>query len=749
MHRDANQLSLSLETDSMSLTLDQLDRHLFKCADIIRHTVDKTDYKDFILPLVFYKVISDTYQDEFEKWKEELGEEAAQDPELYDFSVPSDYAWEELRNLNTEETNRDEFINEALSAITDANPEKLEGVFRADYIRADALDNAKLGSLVEHLSTYNLSAKRIPPDMLGEAYMDLVRHFAEEEGKDGGEFFTPPNLVNLMVRLVAPFEDGETFHDPTCGSAGFLVEAARYYREEQDGDESRLEFTGQELNPDIAAIAKMNLFIHGLKGEVVRGDSLADPGFTANGHLQTYDVVLANFPFSADWPKDDLQDDKFNRFGWHEKLPRADRGDYAFIMHMVSQLSETGRAAIVIPHGVLFRKREKRYRKPLVEQDLIEAVIGLPANLFQNNSIPSAILLLNRDKAEERRGEILFLHADEEVFYEELSNQNRLTNEGIDYIVNNILVWKEEEKVSYVETKDEVIKRNYDLTISLYVDTTKPESPVSVDRAVKSFTGFRESRDDIESRLDSYIRNLSYSCDENNTLKDLSGVDPEKVETSYPGFSLWPQLPGEWSLKIGKDICSVNPTYDAEGQIIYIEMDALSEELPFPKYHGWRNPSEHSGRMFSEGDTLFARITPCTENGKAAFIDSIDSKVGIGSTEFIVLSPDKTVVHPWYLYYMAKSYPVHEYAVSRMRGSTGRQRVPNSLFRDEVKFPIPPLAEQKKIASILLTVDYAMSFSATSSLRSLRQGLMQDLLTGRVRTAGKDIDILDEVAAHG
>lgn len=494
----------------MSLTLDQLDRHLKKCADIIRGTVDKTDYKDYILPLVFYKVISDTFQDEYKKWSDQLGEEVAKDPDLYDFAVPSDYSWNTLRTLDTDDTNRDEFINEALNAITEANPDKLEGVFRADYVRADALDNTKLGKLVEHLSTYNLSAKRLPPDMLGEAYMDLVRHFAEEEGKDGGEFFTPPNLVNLMVRLVAPFEDGDTFHDPTCGSAGFLVEAARYYREEQGGDESRLEFTGQELNPDIAAIAKMNLFIHGLRGDVVRGDSLDAPGFTQDGQMQTFDVVLANFPFSADWSKDDLQDDKFGRFDWHEKLPRADRGDYAFIMHMVAQLNETGRAAIVIPHGVLFRKYEKRYRQPMLEQDLVEAVIGLPANLFQNNTIPSAILLLNRNKAEERSGETMFLHADDEAFYEELSNQNKLTEDGISHIVETVEKWETEERVSRAVELDEIRENDFNLNIALYVDTTEPKEEIDVTEELKKLRKLQGERDEVEARLDKYMRELEY-----------------------------------------------------------------------------------------------------------------------------------------------------------------------------------------------------------------------------------------------
>ena len=507
----ASQLSLDHERNSMSLTLDELDSHLYGCADKIRNAVDKTDYKDFILPLVFYKTISDTYQDEVEKWTEELGsEELARDPDLHDIVVPEDYTWDELRGLNTQEKNYDEFINEALSAIEDANAGELEGVFRADYVSEDALDNGRLSNLVEHLSTYNLSAKRVPPDMLGEAYMDLVRDFAEEEGKEGGEFFTPPKIVRLMVRLLAPFEDGDRFHDPTVGSGGMLVEAAHYFRDEQDGDPSRLELTGQELNPDIAAIAKMNLFIHGYNGAIEREDSLSAPQFTENGHLETFDYVLANFPFSADWAKDDLQDDAYDRFDWHDKLPRADRGDYAFIMHMAHQLNSSGQAAIVIPHGVLFRKYEGRYREPMLERDMVEAVIGLPENLFQNNSIPSAILLLNRDKPEERKGEVLFVHAADEAFYEELSNQNELTEEGLDHIVQNFNEWTTEERVSRAVPLEEIRENDYNLNIALYVDTTEPEEPIDVAEELTKLRTLQDERSEIESQLDEYMSELGY-----------------------------------------------------------------------------------------------------------------------------------------------------------------------------------------------------------------------------------------------
>lgn len=492
----------------MSVTLDELDSHLFKCADIIRNTVDKTDYKDYILPLVFYKTISDTYEDQYEQRFEEYGDEdIAKRPAFYDFVVPEEYAWEELRAQNK---NVDQFINEAFDALSEANEGKLEGVLRADFVRAEALDDQKLTTLVEHLSTHNLSIERVPPDILGEAYMDLVRHFASEEGRDGGEFFTPPHIVELMVRLVEPFDDGDTFHDPTCGSGGMLVETARHYRDAQDGDPSKLTFTGQEVNPDIYAIAKMNLFVNGLNGEIQRGDSLSDPKFEEDGTLDTFDYVLANFPFSVDWAKGDLQDDPWGRFGWAEKLPRADRGDYAFIMHMATQLNETGQAAIVVPHGVLFRKHEGKYREPMIENDLVEGVIGLPENLFQNNSIPTAILLLNKDKPTERENQVQFINAANEAFYEELSNQNELTEEGIGHIDSNFHNWTTEERVSRTVSHEEIQENDYNLNIALYVDTTEPEEDIDVVEELVKLRELQTERDEIETRMTEHMEALNY-----------------------------------------------------------------------------------------------------------------------------------------------------------------------------------------------------------------------------------------------
>jgi len=496
-----------------SIGLKELESHLFKCADIIRNTVSITQYKDYILPLVFYKTISDTYDDEFEELKEEYGdEEIAKDKDLHKFKIPNGYGWEEAVKRSWK--SRDgigEFLDEALAAIENENKGKLQGVFKVSYDQTESLTDSKLAELVKHLDGKNLSIKKVPPDILGEAYMDLVKHFAEKEGSQGGEYFTPPHIVELMVRLLSPFKEGNEFHDPAVGSGSMLTEAAKHYSEVQGEDTDDLYFTGQEINPQIAAIAKMNLLLHDLRGEIKREDSLAQPLFLEeDGSLKKFDYVMSNFPFSADWSKDDLEDDKYDRFHWAEKLPRKDRADYAFIMHMVAQLKDSGKLAVVIPHGVLFRKHEKKFRRPMIEKDIIEAVIGLPENLFQNNSIPSAVFVFNKEKSEERKEKIQFISASQEDFYEENTSQNKLTEEGVDHIAENYKEWKSEERVSRVVDISEIEENDYNLNIALYVDTTEPEEDIDVAEELKRYRKLKEELEEIESVFDKHMEVLGY-----------------------------------------------------------------------------------------------------------------------------------------------------------------------------------------------------------------------------------------------
>jgi type I restriction enzyme M protein len=507
--------------DEADISLPELESHLFECADIIRNRVDKTDYKEYILPLVFYKAFQDTYQDNYERVLHEKKEEGldqqvavelAHDEAFHEYIVPKEYRWDDLITAN----NTALAVDEALRKFEELN-DQFNGISTVEYSDVDAFtqqEDNRLEELLRHLNDVNLSRYRVPPDMLGEAYMDLVKHFAEEEGRDGGEFFTPPEIVELMVKMLEPYEKDTSVHDPTCGSGGMLVQVAEHLQKVQQVPEEHwrsIRFTGQEINPTVYAMAQMNLAVHDVTGEIRKGDSLSNPQFTTSDtDLEQFDYILANFPFSARWDKDSLQDDPYERYNDQGKLPRADRGDYAFILHMAKQLKDTGQAAIVIPHGVLFRKHESTFREYLIEQDLIEAVVGLPENLFQNVSIASAILILNAEKPEKRKDQIQFIHASDEEFYEELSNQNRLLDDGIDEITGIFKDWKTVERRARTVSHDKIGENDHNLNIALYVDTTEPEEDIDVEEELEKLRDLQAERDEIESQMSQQLETLNY-----------------------------------------------------------------------------------------------------------------------------------------------------------------------------------------------------------------------------------------------
>jgi type I restriction enzyme M protein len=507
------------------ITEEELRNHLFECANKIHDRVDPTDYKTYILPLVFYKSIDDTYKDrcvqaaeeiketeiqDYDEFKE-LDEETrqlARDEAFHDFQIPKKYGYDKALDKSE---NVDEFLTEVFEELEKENPEKLSNIFKVQYTDEEGLDHAVLKRILEHLDTKNMSLERVKPDILGEAYMDLVQDFAEEEGKDGGQFFTPQEIVQTMVRVLDPSNGDGTIsvYDPTVGSAGMLVEMAEYYRNKEDHDPKRdLILKGQELNPGITPIARMNLFLHDLRGEIEREDSLADPKFTENGELEKFDYVLANPPFSWNWDKEESKSQGYGRFEWG--LARADRADYAFIQHMIHSLNDNGQMACVVPHGVLFRKHESKFREPMLENDMVEAIIGLPENLFQNVGIPSALLIVNKDKPEERKNQVQFIHAADENFYKELSNQNKLTEEGIDEIVEKYRNWTTEERVSRVVDIEEIRENDYNLNIALYVDTTEPEEEIEVSEELEKLHELQSKREEIENQVEEHMEALNY-----------------------------------------------------------------------------------------------------------------------------------------------------------------------------------------------------------------------------------------------
>ena len=502
--------------DAEAITEKELRDHLFECADIIRDRVDPTEYKTYILPLIFYKALDDTWQDRYEEGMEETGgdKELARDLAFTGFKMPKDRRFADA----LEQTDGvDKFLDKTFREIERINPGKIENVFKVEYTDAESLNHNTLHNVLQHLNTRSLSLERVPPDILGEAYMDLVADFAENEGKEGGQFFTPRGIVELMSRILDPDETSHVL-DPTVGSAGMLIRMAEHYREKDYGDpKTDLTLKGQEINPGIAPISRMNLFLHDLDGEIVRADSLSNPAFTNGDRLEKFDYVIANPPFSANWDKEDAPD--YNRWTWG--MARADRADYAFIQHMIHSLNDEGRMACVIPHGVLFRKYEKKFRKGMLEGEggtfdgnIVEAIIGLPENLFQNNSIPSGVLVINRDKPEERKDEVLFIHAGDNKngheFYEELSNQNELTEEGIDHIVENFRDWKTEERVSRAVPLQEIRENDYNLNIALYIDTTEPEEDIDVSEELQKLHKLEEEYDEIKHTMEEHMEELCY-----------------------------------------------------------------------------------------------------------------------------------------------------------------------------------------------------------------------------------------------
>lgn len=449
------------------MTQQQLEKYLWGAATALRGTIDAGDYKQYIFPLLFFKRICDVYEEEFHKALEESdGDlEYASFAEHHHFIVPADSHWNRVRETTT---NVGVVIQNAMREIEKANPDTLDGIFGdASWTNKNRLSDETLINLIEHFSQHKFNLANVPDDKLGNAYEYLIKEFADDSGHTAAEFYTNRTVVKLMTKIMDP-QPGESVYDPTCGSGGLLLNCALHLKEE--GKEYRnLKLYGQEINLITSAIARMNMFMHGIEEfKIVRGDTLAEPGLMQNDQLKTFNVVLANPPYSIkSWDRNAFVNDPWGRNLWG--TPPQGCADYAFQQHIQKSLDKkNGRSISLWPHGILFRDSEAEMRRKMIESDVVEAVIGLGPNLFYNSPMEACLLITNNNKSAEKKGKILFINAVKEVRQEK--TMSFLTEHQIEKIYGAFKNFKDDESFAKLVTKETILQDHKgNLSISLYV----------------------------------------------------------------------------------------------------------------------------------------------------------------------------------------------------------------------------------------------------------------------------------------
>ncbi len=509
----------------MNAKIDQKDINsaAWAACDTFRGVVDPAQYKDYILAMLFLKYISDAWKDHFEAYRKQYREDDARirrrmererfvlpDIEIKDPDsgkivdrFPADfYSLYERRSA----ANIGELINMVLDAVEEGNKAKLNGVFRNIDFNSEANlgktkdRNRRLKMLLEdfHKPQLDMSPSRVSEDLIGNTYIYLIERFASDSGKKAGEFYTPHKVSELVAKLAGP-KPGDRICDPACGSGGLLIEAAR-----EVGDRNHALF-GMEVNGSTWALARMNMFLHGADSARIEWcNTLTSPALVENDRLMKFNVVVANPPFSLDkWGAEEAESDRWNRF-WRGVPPKS-KGDWAFISHMVeAALEKEGRVAVVVPHGVLFRgAAEGRIRRKMIEENLLDAVVGLPGNLFPTTSIPVAILVFDRSReqggAKESRRDVLFVDAGRE--YLPGKNQNALSDEHIRKIVETVKARRDVEKYAHLAAFDEIKENDFNLNIPRYVDTFEEEAEIDIDAVQKEIDQLERELAEVRAKM--------------------------------------------------------------------------------------------------------------------------------------------------------------------------------------------------------------------------------------------------------
>jgi type I restriction enzyme M protein len=496
---------------------DQINSTLWAACDTFRGAFDSSEYKNYILVFMFLKYLSDVWKDKHAMYASQYGG----DEELIKrkmkrerFVLPVDCTFEYLYD-HRGDSDIGEKIDKVFAKIEDQNLEKLESVFRNISFNSDKLGqtkdrNRRLKNLLTDFANpvldFRPSKLGGKEDLIGNAYMYLIEKFASGAGKKGGEFYTPHEISELLAKLIAP-KAGARISDPTCGSGSLLISVAEEVKDKKGNASNDFSLYGQESNGDTWALSKLNMFLHGMdSADIEWGDTINNPLLREGDNLMKFDVVVANPPFSLDkWGHEDAEADRYRRFS--RGVPPKSKGDYAFILHMIETALPTGKVGVIVPHGVLFRgSSEGKIRKALIEENLLEAVIGLPTNLFFGTGIPAAILIFNKAKKHE---DVLFIDASKD--YQEGKKQNKLRPEDMEHIVSTYKSFDTVDKYSFRATFDEIKENEFNLNIPRYVDTFEEEEPIDIKAVQIEIDQLEKDLVVVRKEMDGYLNELGFS----------------------------------------------------------------------------------------------------------------------------------------------------------------------------------------------------------------------------------------------